>query len=532
MTANRRTWFAVVFAVLLTTSMGALGIYAPAAGSSQVDEPRAAGLQAVDLNLTATGPSAVEPGQNVTVNFTLTNGGEAAGDAAAIELVSVPRGWAVVNESSPADVRWSEARMAWVGTESLEPGERVSTSVTFQTTDDSATTEYYVSARASDAANNTADAFTALRVGEPDSDALELETSVGDSAAAGENVTMDVTLTNRGEGDAVAPSIGLVLPRGWEVVDETSPANATFSAANGAWVGTDALAAGESLTVSVVLSSANDSTAGEYFVSVRGSDAENRSVTTAAQIAVTEVEPTEPAATETETETETTEVETETTVAETETTETTETETTETTETTTETTETETEAETTETETETETTEDETDAETTEAETETTETETETEIEARDDSENVSATFYVDDEPAANVTLEVADSPEERAEGLMFRESLPENHGMVFVYEDAAPRSFWMKNTLLPLDMIFIAENGTVLNVEHADPEPNASDEELTRYQSDGPAKYVIELEQGFANRTGVEAGAEVEFDVEGSLEPANETAANGTDKS
>lgn len=126
---------------------------------------------------------------------------------------------------------------------------------------------------------------------------------------------------------------------------------------------------------------------------------------------------------------------------------------------------------------------------------------------------SASATFLVDGEAAATVTLEVADDPAEQRRGLMNRTSLPANHGMVFVYDDAATRTFWMKNTKIPLDMIFVAPNGTVLNVAHADPQPNAADSQLRRYSSNGAAQYVIEVEQGFANRTGVGAGSTVQFD-------------------
>ncbi len=125
--------------------------------------------------------------------------------------------------------------------------------------------------------------------------------------------------------------------------------------------------------------------------------------------------------------------------------------------------------------------------------------------------ENVTATF-VTDEGNATVSLEVADTSEERERGLMYRQSLPDDHGMVFVYDDADDRSFWMKNTYVPLDMIFVAPDGTVSNVEHAEPEPNTSTADLERYESDGPAQYVVELERGFANRTGVDAGSEIVF--------------------
>ncbi|WP_458186730.1 DUF192 domain-containing protein [Haladaptatus sp. NG-WS-4] len=128
-----------------------------------------------------------------------------------------------------------------------------------------------------------------------------------------------------------------------------------------------------------------------------------------------------------------------------------------------------------------------------------------------DTEENVTAAFLTDGN-RTSVTLEVANSPDERASGLMFRKSLPEKHGMVFVFDSAEPRTFWMKNTLVPLDIIFVAANGTVINVAHADPQPNADDADLRRYSSDAPAKYVVEMEQGFANRTGIEPGTELRF--------------------
>jgi hypothetical protein len=126
-------------------------------------------------------------------------------------------------------------------------------------------------------------------------------------------------------------------------------------------------------------------------------------------------------------------------------------------------------------------------------------------------SANATARFVEDGETLATVTLEIADNDSERAQGLMYRESLASDHGMVFVYDRPQPLSFWMKNTLVPLDMVFVAANGTVLNVEHADvPAENSTD--YGSYTSDGPAQYVVEVNRGFANRTGVGPGTEVEF--------------------
>lgn len=124
----------------------------------------------------------------------------------------------------------------------------------------------------------------------------------------------------------------------------------------------------------------------------------------------------------------------------------------------------------------------------------------------------VNATFVVEGEENVTVSLMVADEPSERRSGLMHRESLANDTGMVFVFPEAQQVSFWMKNTLIPLDMIFVAENGTVLNVRHARVQPNASTGELDSYPSDGPAKYVVELPRGFANRTGVGPGSKLVF--------------------
>ncbi|WP_134671555.1 DUF192 domain-containing protein [Halorussus marinus] len=127
------------------------------------------------------------------------------------------------------------------------------------------------------------------------------------------------------------------------------------------------------------------------------------------------------------------------------------------------------------------------------------------------DGGNVTGTF-VTDRGNVTVSLEVAATKPERREGLMNRESLPDRHGMVFVYDGADRRSFWMKNTLVALDIIFVAPDGTVLNVEHATPGPE-DEGELDRYRSDGDARYVVELERGFANETGVGHGTEFVFD-------------------
>ncbi|NVJ96813.1 MAG: DUF192 domain-containing protein [Alphaproteobacteria bacterium] len=98
--------------------------------------------------------------------------------------------------------------------------------------------------------------------------------------------------------------------------------------------------------------------------------------------------------------------------------------------------------------------------------------------------------------------VELALTPEARAQGLMFRRELGPNKGMLFVFPDADRRSFWMKNTYIPLDIIFIRRNGTIANiVESAEPET------LTSRSSTGRASAVLEIPGGRAAELGIKAG-------------------------
>ena len=101
--------------------------------------------------------------------------------------------------------------------------------------------------------------------------------------------------------------------------------------------------------------------------------------------------------------------------------------------------------------------------------------------------------------------MELADDPAERSRGLMFREELAPMSGMLFVYEDAARRAFWMKNTLIPLDMIFADAAGRVVKVH-----PEAIPHDETPVPSGQPAQFVLEIAGGLAERLGLVAGAEL----------------------
>lgn len=99
-------------------------------------------------------------------------------------------------------------------------------------------------------------------------------------------------------------------------------------------------------------------------------------------------------------------------------------------------------------------------------------------------------------------TVEVVDTPEDRAQGLMFRTELGPDAGMLFDFHEARPVSFWMRNTLIPLDMIFIRSDGTIANIK-VEAEPL----DLTSVPSDGPVEFVLEIAGGRSEELGIAAG-------------------------
>jgi uncharacterized protein len=116
-------------------------------------------------------------------------------------------------------------------------------------------------------------------------------------------------------------------------------------------------------------------------------------------------------------------------------------------------------------------------------------------------------TFRPDGSEGCRFDIEVAVSPKEIAQGLMFREHLPENSGMLFIFSDDEIRNFWMKNTLIPLDMIFIDSSLRVVLV-HARARPR--DEKVI--SSKEKARYVLEVNGGKAGRCGIASGSRVEL--------------------
>ncbi|MBN2759599.1 MAG: DUF192 domain-containing protein [Rhodobacteraceae bacterium] len=105
----------------------------------------------------------------------------------------------------------------------------------------------------------------------------------------------------------------------------------------------------------------------------------------------------------------------------------------------------------------------------------------------------------------ARFSVEVVDTPESRAQGLMFRESLPRSAGMLFIYEGPTRASFWMRNTLIPLDMLFVDPTGVVTHIHH---EARPLDE--TPIPGGDNVLMVLEINGGLARAIGIEIGSEL----------------------
>ncbi len=142
------------------------------------------------------------------------------------------------------------------------------------------------------------------------------------------------------------------------------------------------------------------------------------------------------------------------------------------------------------------------------------------------------------DEPAAEqvteqvvlnghiIEMELAVTPEQRERGLMGRESLADDEGMLFVMPDEDPfpteLGFWMKDCLIPIDLIFISRDGSIDSIhEMQPPEPGTPDQELPAYYSDGPVQFAIELRGGLAAEIGLAVGDSIDLRKDYLLEMA-----------
>ena len=102
------------------------------------------------------------------------------------------------------------------------------------------------------------------------------------------------------------------------------------------------------------------------------------------------------------------------------------------------------------------------------------------------------------------IDAQVAQTPEQRQIGLMFRKEMPQTEGMIFVFEQPATQCFWMRNTLLPLTAAFVADDGRIVNL--ADMKPQTDDSHC----SEEPVRFVLEMNQGWFAKRGLKPGSKL----------------------
>ena len=107
---------------------------------------------------------------------------------------------------------------------------------------------------------------------------------------------------------------------------------------------------------------------------------------------------------------------------------------------------------------------------------------------------------------ADTVTAEVAASAEERRQGLMYREELPDGTGMLFVFPDEAVRSFWMQNTYIALDIAFLDSRTRIVDIKQMEPEST----EL--HDSSAPSMFALEVRKGWLEENGIRVGLQAEI--------------------
>ncbi|MBK9014433.1 MAG: DUF192 domain-containing protein [Saprospiraceae bacterium] len=107
----------------------------------------------------------------------------------------------------------------------------------------------------------------------------------------------------------------------------------------------------------------------------------------------------------------------------------------------------------------------------------------------------------------SKIDIEKADTEVDRQFGLMFRKSMPEDQGMLFLFDVNEQQSFWMRNTYIPLDIMFVDENGVITTIHE-----NAKPMNDTSLPSNGKAKYVVEVIGGYAQKHGIKVGDKISW--------------------
>ena len=104
-----------------------------------------------------------------------------------------------------------------------------------------------------------------------------------------------------------------------------------------------------------------------------------------------------------------------------------------------------------------------------------------------------------------NIDAELAQTPDERATGLMFRKTMPTGSGMLFAFDEPGIQCFWMKNTLIALSIAFIADDGSIVNIDEMKPLS------LDSRCSAKPVRFVLEMNQGWFAKRGIKPGAKLQ---------------------
>ena len=112
------------------------------------------------------------------------------------------------------------------------------------------------------------------------------------------------------------------------------------------------------------------------------------------------------------------------------------------------------------------------------------------------------------------IHAELADTPQKRAEGLMYREHLADNRGMLFTFSQAQAWTFWMKNTKIPLDLIWMNEKKQIIHMEQRVPICTRTDDSCPQYRPNEGALYVLELAAGRAESLKLQRGSKLQFRV------------------
>jgi len=117
------------------------------------------------------------------------------------------------------------------------------------------------------------------------------------------------------------------------------------------------------------------------------------------------------------------------------------------------------------------------------------------------------ATVVFPDAGGKEVTVEIVETEKDKARGLMYRKAMPENQGMVFLFDRRRNHTFWMHNTCIPLDMLFIDDDGVIVGIEENTPTLDDS-----TFQVGCPSRNVLEVNAGFTRKHGIKAGQRVEY--------------------